>query len=295
MIITRLIGGLGNQMFQYAAGRRAAYINNTELKLDITGYEKQEGITPRKYMLQIFNINEDFANMNEIVRFKGLRKNFFIRYFLKLTNRIVPYYKQSYVKQKSFQFDPNILKVGKDTYLEGSWATEKYFQDVEDIIRKDFIFKNAPDARNKKRIEQIKRTTSISIHFRRGDYVLDKKTHDFHGMCDHNYYDKAIKIITKTINQPYFFIFSDDPKWVKNNFKIEYPVEFIDRNTGDKSYEDMRLMSLCKHNIIANSSFSWWGAWLNKNPERVVIAPRNWFKEKKLNTKDLIPESWKII
>lgn len=279
-------------MFQYAAGRRAAYVNKTNLKLDITGYKNQEGITLRKYMLHIFNINGDFATLDEIQKLKGSRSDFLTRYFTKLTKRIVPHYKQSYIKQRYFHFAPNILKISDNTYLEGYWASEKYFQDIEDIIRKEFTFKEGPDKQNKKIINQIKKLESVSIHFRRSDYVFDKKTHDYHGVCDLDYYNKAVCIMAKKIANPLFFIFSDDPKWVKQNLHLKYPTTIVDYNFRKKDYEDLRLMSLCKHNIIANSSFSWWGAWLNKNPDKIVIAPKKWFNDPLIDTKDLIPDSW---
>lgn len=292
MIITKLIGGLGNQMFQYAAGRRAAHFNNTNLKLDIAGYEEQEGITPRKYMLYIFNIKEDFVKPNETQRLKALGRNFFTKFLSKLTKRIIPYYKQSYIQQKFFQFDSNILMISDNTYLEGYWASEKYFKDIKDIIFKEFTLKEKPNKKNKQVLDKIKESNSVSIHFRRGDYVSDKKTQEYHGICSLDYYHKAASIIAGKIRNPYFFVFSDDPNWVMRNFKIKYPLIVVDHNTGKRDCEDLRLMSACKHNIIANSSFSWWGAWLNRNLNKIVIAPKQWFKEKSINTNDLIPKSW---
>lgn len=292
MVIVRLIGGLGNQMFQYAAGRRAAYVNNSCLKLDITGYDNQEGMTKREYLLHSFNIKEDFATLDEIQKLKGLNGNIFFRYLLKLNKRIIPYYKQSYVKQKYFYFDPNILKVGKNTYLEGYWPSEKYFKDIKDIIKKEFTFKDKPNSENKKIIKEIQNSLSVSIHIRRGDYVNDQKTKQYHGICGLNYYHKAISIITKKIASPHFFVFSDDPQWTKENIKSKQPMTFITHNFPKKDYEDLRLMSSCQHNITANSSFSWWGAWLNQNPDKIVIAPKRWFRDPTINTDDLIPKSW---
>jgi len=290
MIITKLIGGLGNQMFQYAAGRRAAHFNNTLLKLDITGYEKQTGITPREYMLHIFNIQENFSSINEI---NGLKNNSFIR---KVFRKINPFFQNnSYIKEKYFHFDPSILNIGDNSYLEGYWVSEKYFKDIENVIRKEFTFKNKPDVVNKKTINRIRNCESISIHIRRGDYVSDPKTNQFHGVCDLNYYHQAIKYMTSKITNPYFFFFSDDPKWCKANLRLEYPTIYISHNLGKKDYEDMRLMSECQHNIIANSSFSWWGAWLNQNKNKIVIAPKKWFRDESIDTNDIIPESWSKI
>lgn len=287
MIITKLIGGLGNQMFQYAAGRRAAHFNSTELKLDITGYGKQSGITPRKYTLQIFNIEENFASESEINK---LKKSNFIQKVLKKIHPV--FTKKSYVREKSHNFDPNILKIGDNSYLEGYWPSEKYFKDIEDIIRKEFTLKDKPDAINQKMISRIKNCDSISIHIRHGDYVYDEKTNKYHGVCNLDYYLKAVASVAKKVKKPYFFMFSDDIKWVKQNLHLEFPCVYVDHNTGKKDYEDLRLMSACKHHIIANSSFSWWGAWLNQNPDKIVIAPKKWFRDKSIDTKDLIPQSW---
>jgi len=284
MIITKLIGGLGNQMFQYAVGRRAAYINNTSLKLDIAGYENQADITPRKYSLDIFNIKEEFVNTNEIRKLKKTASLF---------SRFMLGNKQSYVKEKHFQFDQNILKIKNNTYLEGYWQSEKYFKDIEIIIRKEFSFKEeVQDKLNKKNISQIVNSNSISIHIRHGDYIFDKGTHERHGVCKLEYYKRAIELIIKKVKNPHFFVFSDDHKWMKQNLILKYPYNYIVNNFGNKDYEDMRLMGLCKHNIIANSSFSWWGAWLNQNKNNIVIAPNKWFKDKSTNTKDLLPQSW---
>jgi len=287
MIITKLIGGLGNQMFQYAAGRRAAYVNNAELKLDITGYENQEGMTPRAYMLHIFNIQENFASESEINKLK--KENIF---FNKL-NKFIPVFKNSYIKEKHFYFDQDILNIKDNSYLEGYWASEKYFKDIEDIICKEFTLKDKSDVINQKIISRIKKCDSVSIHIRRGDYVFDEKINKYHGECNLDYYLKAIALIAKKVKSPHFFVISDDIKWAKQNLYLKFPCIYVDHNIGKKDYEDMRLMSECKHNIIANSSFSWWGAWLNKN--KVVIAPKRWFTDKSINTEDLIPNSWIII
>lgn len=276
MIIVKLIGGLGNQMFQYAAGRRAAWLNQTSLKLDISGYKHQIGITPRKYMLGVFNIEENFSNFQEVQR---LKKKF---YFLR----------KSYIKEKQFHFDANILKIKDNSYLEGNWQSEEYFKDIEFLIRKDFVFKEKVDKKNLSLVKKILNCNSISIHIRRGDYTSDKQINAFHGVCELEYYKRAIKFIATKIQDPYFFVFSDDIFWVKKNLPIAYPTYFMDNNVGGKDYDDMRMMSLCAHNIIANSSFSWWAAWLNQNPRKIVISPSKWFKKTSINTNNLILQEW---
>jgi hypothetical protein len=140
--------------------------------------------------------------------------------------------------------------------------------------------------------EQISRVNSVSLHVRRGDYVANLKVAAIHGLCSKEYYASAIKFISKKVERPHFFVFSDDINWVENNFKINYPCTYINQNFSNESYNDLRLMSLCQHNIIANSSFSWWGAWLNCNSEKIVIAPKKWFANSDKRCDDLIPEKW---
>lgn len=283
MITTKLIGGLGNQMFQYAAGRRAAYVNNTSLKLDITGYDNQKDITKREYMLHIFRIDEQFVTKEEIAEFKkpiSLLARFF--------SRQIPLY----VKEKYFHFDPKVLSAPDNAYLEGYWVSEKYFEDISDVIRKEFTFKSKPDRKNRELLKQISACNSISIHVRRGDYVTDRDTHKFHGVCGLDYYKKAVSYIIGKVINPVFFIFSDDSGWCKDNLHLHYQTKYVTHNLSINHCEDMRLMSACKHNIIANSSFSWWGAWLNENPDKTVIAPRQWFRDMTINTTTFIPDSW---
>ena len=148
------------------------------------------------------------------------------------------------------------------------------------------------DEENQKVLDKIKSTNSISLHIRRGDYVIKKRYQEVYAECTLDYYKRGVEEITKRYENPTLFIFSDDPDWVKANLKLDYESVYVDINSGEKSYADMRLMSSCNHNVIANSSFSWWGAWLNNNPEKIVIAPEKWFKDDSINQKDVIPESW---
>lgn len=286
------MGGLGNQMFQYAAGRRAAYVHKTELKLDISWFNNPGDAIKRDYLLNIFTINENFATEKEISKLKIEYNNRLALFYGKTISFIIPYCKQSHVIQHFFHFDKNILQINRNVYLQGHWISEKYFADIASTIRNDFTFKNKPDKANSELIQRIRNCNSISLHVRRSDYISDKKTHDYHGVCGLDYYRKAVSFITKKVFNPTFFIFSDDPDWCKANLRLKYPTVFVSHNLGKKDYEDMRLMSTCKHNIIANSTFSWWGAWLNQNKEKIVIAPEKWFGDTSINTSDLIPSSW---
>jgi len=163
------------------------------------------------------------------------------------------------------------------------------------IIRNDFTLKNKPDKLNNEISKIMQDTNSVSIHIRRGDYIANPITFQYHGLCSMEYYKKAIQYINENINRPIFFFFSDEIDWVKDNLKIPKDCYFIDHNKMENDYLDLWLMSQCKHNIIANSSFSWWGAWLNTNKEKIVIAPKKWFNNAAIDTTDLIPEEWLII
>lgn len=289
MVITHLIGGLGNQMFQYAAGRRLAHIHKTELKLDIQEFEKY---TLRKYALGVFNIKENFATVEEIVRLKVRKK-------ISLPRRIISkifktWYspRLTYAKENYFHFEPIILKAPDNVYLKGYWQSEKYFKDIEEIIRKEFTIKIPQAGRNRELSDIINSCESVSVHIRRGDYVSNPSVNKKHGACKLDYYQCCLQIISQKVNNPRFFLFSDDPKWVKDNFKMNYPLTIVDHNSADNVHEDLRLMAQCKHNIIANSTLSWWGAWLNPNPNKIVFTPKKWFENNELSIIDLIPRNW---
>lgn len=282
MIIVKLIGGLGNQLFQYSLGRSLSIKNNDLLKLDLSDFTKDN---PRSYGLGYFNILENFATEEDVNKIKKTG-------FLKIVDNFKPYYKRSVIKYKGYDFDPNILKLSGNFYLDGYWQSEKYFKDIGSIIRKEITLKEPLADKYANLINNIKNTNSISIHIRRGDYVASKKFSKVYKLLDEKYYQKAVGLVAEKINDPQFFIFSDDIDWVKQNLNIPYPKIFVSGENEIKDYEELVLMSLCKHNIIANSSFSWWGAWLNQNTSKIVISPDKWFNDETNNAKNLIPENW---
>lgn len=287
MIIVSLNGGLGNQMFQYALGRSLAHILKTELKLDIFPLE----LNPlRAYALNIFNITANFASGKEVSKLTIKNNSMINRAICKIFRR-QPKFASTYIKERDRRFNPTIFSLPDNIYLQGYWQSEKYFKPIEHIIREEFTFKKLQQGKNKELANYIKSTESISLHFRRGDYASNKKTFQHHGVCGLDYAFASIKKICNKVQKPTFFIFSDDPKWVHSNFSIEKPMIVVENNNSKKDYDDLRLMSQCKHNIIGNSSFSWWGAWLNVNPEKIVIAPRRYFNDGS-DDSDLIPEDW---
>ncbi|MEN6509171.1 MAG: alpha-1,2-fucosyltransferase [Smithella sp.] len=163
------------------------------------------------------------------------------------------------IKKTTADFDPNLLKINRDAYLDGYWQSEKYFLDIAPVIRKELSIKTPPDRENELLINKIANSDAVSLHIRRADYVADSHTNTIHGACSLDYYHHAVDKVAEKVKSPHFFIFSDDPAWALDNLKLKYPATFVTKNGPDKNYEDLRLMSLCRHNIIANSTFSWWG------------------------------------
>lgn len=292
MIITKLQGGLGNQMFQYALGRHLSLKNKQSLNLDISPLNQNiPGITKRDYGLSVFNIEESFATKEEVAWFKKFQRKPGKVWFL--YNRLFVD-KKKYVQEGQFHFNPDILKLKSPVYLDGYWNTEKYFRDIRDVLLKDFQIKTPLSGKNEEISEQIVSTDSVSVHIRRGDYANDPKTNLIWGNLGEEYYSKAFDFIKNKVNNPKLFVFSDDIPWVKTNLPLPFEGMYIDWNDDKNAFEDLRLMSLCKHHIIANSTFSWWGAWLSENSDKIVIVPEQWFNTKKpaTDTKDVIPESW---
>jgi Glycosyl transferase family 11 len=335
MIIVRLEGGLGNQMFEYAMGRRLAVKHLSLLKLDISWFATQE---LRQYRLNYFNICEEFAKPIEVDAIVG---NYSILKWLSLkigrklgieqssgdvdTEReilaiiyghqynLLQWWlarikhkiglhrsakdldrKGKYIRQKYYHFDPSLLDAPDSVYLDGFWQSEKYFVDIQDILRREFTLKNPQTAIFEQIASIIDERNSVSLHIRRGDIANNPETNLLHGTCSLEYYERAIGYIAKRIELPHFFIFSDDPDWVKENLKLSFPSTNVSCGELLPDYEELHLMSRCQNHIIANSSFSWWAAWLNPTPDKCVIAPKKWFGtlEYDHDTKDIIPTSW---
>lgn len=294
MIITLLKGGLGNQMFQYAMARRLALRHGTVLALDLRSLlAPAPGDSVRPFELDQFHVVAQLAAESDAVELSGRYKGNLQRYLTgvrRMTGRAR--FRVNCYSERSFQFSPEVLLLPSDTYLDGFWQSERYFADVESHIRQEFRLRHPPGEESKKAAEKIKRVEAVSLHVRRGDFITNPSAANFHGSCSLDYYRLAVEIVTGCIASPHFFVFSDDLDWAQRELQLSHPHSFVDHNGPDAAHEDLWLMSLCKHNIIANSSFSWWGAWLNQNDRKVVIAPRNWFRNPDIDTSDLIPSSW---
>lgn len=267
MIVSQLIGGLGNQLFQYAVARHLAEINQTDLYLDLSEFLTYD---LHKYSLHHFNITATIAPADEAVL------------------PVAP------VKEKKYyHFDPTFKAIGDNVRLKGYWQTEKYFLEIADIIRREFEVKHALEGKNREVADAIAVSNAVGVHVRRGDYTKNSYNDQILDSLDVSYYTRAVELLAQRESDLCYFVFSDDPVWVKDNLRLPGPVVHVDHN-ADANYEDLRLMSLCKHNIIANSSFSWWGAWLNRNEHKRVFAPRQWLNSnaRTIVARDIIPESW---
>lgn len=291
MITVIVSGGLGNQMFQYAAGRALSLKLHTELSIDTYMLQKKTKTTLRDFELNIFK-TEIYTKSSVKNKFIAKGFSFFNKYGLKgLIFTIFNVFRD----KKAQNYDSRFNKLDNNSTLFGYFQNQNYFKAISDDLRKDFEFIVPIDDKNAEIAKKITSTQSVSIHIRRGDYLNP----DINlSLLSVTYYEKAISYIQDKVSNPVFYIFSDDINWVKANIDLSQTSHtFIDWNTGSDSFRDMQLMSLCQHNIIANSSFSWWGAWLNNNPNKTVIAPSTWYKneKEKSHPEGFIPKEWTII
>lgn len=288
MIVSHIIGGLGNQMFQYASGRALSVHLNQPLRLDVSGFENYK--LWNFELSRLFSGSMEFVTPDEMKAVLGWQAAPSIRWLL-TRRKLAALRKDSFIVEPHFQHWAGITSVPEDAYLIGYWQSEKYFKPIEQIIRADFTFKQPMLDMNQRIAQEIGQSNAVSLHVRRGDYVQNSKTLATHGVCSLDYYQAAIQFIAERVARPKFFVFSDDIAWVKDNLKIDFTYRYVDHNQGTESYNDMRLMSLCQHHIIANSSFSWWGAWLNPNQEKIVLAPKKWFANGN-DVRDLTSKDW---
>lgn len=290
MIIAELAGGLANQMVVYAAARSLSVRKQTELKLDLSFLAKD---MLRSFQLHHLNIAAEIASIEEIARvrhsskFKIIEK--FKRDIRKKFGLSVPYIYQEPV----CQCDDNFWALPDDVYVSGNFISIRYFKEIAPILRNDFSVISPLSSQTTELCRRIADCNSVSIHVRRGDYASNPHTKAFHGLLGVDYYARAIKQIEARVAHPVFFFFSDDIAWVKENITTVGDIVWVDHVGQENAYEDMHMMKLCKHNILANSGFSYWPAWLNENVDKIVIAPQLWCADAKFNALfDLIPEEW---
>ncbi|MEM5427377.1 alpha-1,2-fucosyltransferase [Cupriavidus oxalaticus] len=289
MIIANLIGGLGNQMFQYATGRAVAHRYGVPLLLDASGFAHYD---LRRYELGELSIRATVATEDELTR-AGVKPC--APTLLKRVSKALGIDRPAnQLKEASFTYDARVEQVTPPVYLDGYWQSERYFVQIADLLRQEFMLKEPADAANSRIGAQISEAgaSAVSLHIRRGDYVNNPQTAQYHGVCSLDYYRAAVDYVAARVSSPHFFVFSDDHAWVSENFRLDHTVTLVDVNGADRGVWDMALMKSCRHHVIANSSFSWWGAWLNPHADKIVVAPERWFSGASHDTSDLIPATW---
>jgi hypothetical protein len=289
-----LTGGLGNQLFQYALGRALSKKLGVPLTLDLTWFNRVNGNkneTLRKYALDPFQLNVEKWISSEGVLWET--SELIVRRFIKLGIALPEKIIRNTYYERSYRFDPGVLKLMPPVNLVGYWQSPLYFADIEEELRIELSVKQEISKNSLELMDEIKSTDSVCVHVRRGDYVLNKNAANTHGLCGADYYKRGIEFVTSKLRNPHCYVFSDDPEWVREYIKIPLPSTVVDINGPDDAHEDLWLMSSCNHFVIANSSLSWWGAWLSKANNKIIIAPEKWFKCNKLDESDLIPTGWK--
>ncbi|HEY0977967.1 MAG TPA: alpha-1,2-fucosyltransferase [Flavobacteriales bacterium] len=290
-VITRLMGGLGNQMFQYAAGHALARRLAVPLLLDRTFLDQrgpQVTWTPRHFELGVLRAPITFATEAEVRRARLELDDVQHRRW----KRLLPmFFKDACFVERVRIHDPAFEQLTAPVYLDGYWQNERYFSDTAEALRHELFLPAAePAPRNADLMEQMGSCVSASLHVRRGDYVSLPEAASFHGVCSVDYYqDSARWLVEQGVD--HFFVFSDDPDWVKTNIDLPGPATHINHNTGAESHWDLFLMKHCRHHIIANSSFSWWGAWLGEPAGKIVVAPERWLAGSDAPD-GIIPPTW---
>jgi hypothetical protein len=300
-VVVCLFGGLGNQMFQYAAGRSLAIRTGSRLLLDATGFTLPQA--RRAYALDGYPLAAEarfdgygHPPRTSSVRFPAAKLHRWIDRAARLLRarnipigRMAGEHTFSVFNENSFDFDPRMRECGPRTYLVGYWQSERYFADIAGLVRQELTYLRAPDAANAQWLARIRAANAVCVHVRRGDYLLAAHFRH-HGLCSADYYRRAIRLMRERVAAPQFFVFSDDWPWCREHLAAPDMV-VVDANQPEAGQDELRLMAACRHHVIANSSLSWWAAWLGTTPGQVVVAPTPWFTHRS-ETPDLLPAGW---
>lgn len=296
IFVVELLGGLGNQLFQYAFGRSIALRHDAVLYLSTQRFRDYQ---LRKYELSEFNISEKIASNELLAQFESEtsdERNFFKRAFQGFFGRVERPVWPRHKERQGFIFDPPILNVTDQRALfSGYWQCPQYFADIKNLLSAELTLKKPPTGKNAELIENFSKSKTASIHIRRGDYITNPAAAAFHGQCTLDYYLAAAEKVVDQVKPQQFAVFSDDIEWCQQNIKLPLPALFIGHNTGVRGAEDIRLMSHCRAHIIANSSFSWWGAWLAGSRSEIVIAPSRWTLKHEGLKLDIYPSGWTLL
>jgi len=290
MVIAQITGGLGNQLFQYAAAKALSIHHQVPLLLEVSSFYRTELPdleVPRDFELFNFTgITEKIISPEELASLIDLKKT------TVLPKMIMPAYKKDIYTEPYYHFDKNFFKSKKKVLLKGGWQSEKYFKSYEKEVRNNLHLKSALVERVIEKANALKIENSVAVHVRRGDYLRKKIIHEWHGVMEKDYYAKAFETLDSKTKNLKVYYFTDDTDWVSKNLLPLQRGEIVSGNIAQTHYEDLYLMSHCRNNLIANSSFSWWGAWLNEHTNKIVIAPKKWFGNGPKDTQDIIPEKW---
>jgi hypothetical protein len=286
LVTVDLIGGLGNQLFQYAIARAIAHARGGNVALNLEWFDavRSASVTTRHYalapfLLPVALVRPWYANSRALLYFNKALKRIGVR--------------RSYFRETDFfSFDPTALSAEPPIHLSGYWQSWKYFEGISDLLKRELGTPRNLSAASTEMLQRIKSCDAICVHVRRGDYVSNAAASNLHGTCGLDYYRSAMSVISAPLKNPYAFVFTDDPGWVRENFVSAVPFTVVDINAHEQAHQDLWLMAACSHFVIANSSLSWWGAWLSTAQEKTVICPRKWFKGGDHDTSDLLPEEW---
>jgi hypothetical protein len=269
MVIVSVHHGIGNQMFQYAYARALSLRHGVTCKLDVSWCQLPS--RHRDYGLDRFHIALAVASPGEVARVLYKDRPAVVRRALLLGNKLRPNYRRNFVHEDLSRFDPKLLEVRGDAYVYGYFGTERYFSDAAKAVRSELTVKGPVSPANAEVIARMADCQSVCLSVRRGDFV----GHPLYDVCGPDYFERAADAVAARVPQPHFFVFSDDNAWVRANLGLKHPHTFVAHNYPD-FYEDLRLMTHCRHYVIPNSTFSWWGAWLSRASAPVVVAPERW-------------------
>lgn len=283
-VVVGLSGGLGNQMFQYATGRALAYRLGCSLVLDLSWFQ---GRPNRKFALAPFNI----AASQRLAW--PLLPSWMQRQLSRISRRLLPQIMGVPVwREPHFHFSPTFTNLSTPVFLEGYWQSERYFREIRAQLLEDFSLREPLPLSSQAILDEIQNCDSICVHIRRGDYLSNPIASKVHGICPVDYYHQGLTELTKGLNHPRCFVFSDDPEWVQSSLRLDCPMTVVDVNGPEEAHLDLTLMAACRHFLIANSSLSWWCAWLGNQMGKKVVAPQRWFLTSDKNTMDLLPTAW---
>ncbi len=276
-----MTGGLGNQLFQYANARAVAHRMRANLLLDIRDLDTNgDG---KGFALSHFNLDGKPALDADLPPSRRHR----LRYLLWRRFGTNPVF----VRERGLAFDASIRNVQTSCYLHGYFQSERYFEDIADRLRRELEIRTPPSRKNADLLARIATENAVSLHIRRSDYLADGNR-SVYATCSLAYYETALADLASRVGPPVLYVFTDDPGWAQDKLKFDVPTVISCGNRGDQAYEDLRLMAACRHHIIANSTFSWWGAWLNPNQEKIIIAPAAWLAPEHPQNPDIIPAGW---